>query len=332
MRKYKASPLPEGQRYENDYVSHYTMRMNYSDLPDSVPVPPYWITKYKMSPIWNSPLHSHEYIQIDYICKGHAVHVLQAKEYPMTRGDVCIIPPGVEHRLGEEISEEGYAVQLELMPAFFYRGQQSFPLPASCEEYELLAPFLVSVDQVLPKFSLSASDLSAVEAIFDEMLRENAERRPEYEHMLRALTDKLLTLFKRALHREENKNGCTPRLNAQRRYIIEAADYIRRNYASGLTVDEVARKFMISTSYFSFLFKSVTDKTFVKYLNSVRVLRAQELLRQSDFLVRDIGWMVGFHSVNNFNRAFFEEVGLSPRAYRKICQGGSDDGISSGSA
>ena len=41
--------------------------------------------------------HAHDYIQMWYVLKGECIHVFNEKEYPLGRGNVFVLPPGVPH-------------------------------------------------------------------------------------------------------------------------------------------------------------------------------------------------------------------------------------------
>ena len=82
-------------------------------------------------------------------------------------------------------------------------------------------------------------------------------------------------------------------------------------------IEDVARLAMLSQSYFSYLFKAITHKTFVEYLNSLRIQKAMDLLKVTNDLVVDVCFESGFKNVNHFNRTFKSMVGVSPMQYRK---------------
>ena len=80
---------------------------------------------------------------------------------------------------------------------------------------------------------------------------------------------------------------------------------------------------MLSPSYFSYLFKSITSKTFTEYLNTLRIASTQQLLKTTDKLILDICYEVGFNNVNHFNRMFKQSVGMSPKQYRNAKRDGN---------
>lgn len=66
----------------------------------------------------------------------------------------------------------------------------------------------------------------------------------------------------------------------KRQDILQAQEYIRNNLVEHLTVTGVAEMLNMNGSYFSHLFKKQTGKSFVDYVNFVRIQKAKELLPQ----------------------------------------------------
>jgi len=92
---------------------------------------------------------------------------------------------------------------------------------------------------------------------------------------------------------------------------------MEEQYSEDLSIEHMAKRFLLSQSYFSYLFKSITGKTFIEYLNGVRISKALELLKNTDKRVLDICYDVGFRNINHFNRMFRQLMGVSPMEYRK---------------
>ena len=75
---------------------------------------------------------------------------------------------------------------------------------------------------------------------------------------------------------------------------------------------------MMSPTYFSYVFKQITGRTFTEYLNYLRIMKAKELLTNSNKTVSGISYEVGFNDPAYFDRVFKKEVGMSPGKYRKF--------------
>ncbi|MCR5093713.1 MAG: AraC family transcriptional regulator [Lachnospiraceae bacterium] len=106
------------------------------------------------------------------------------------------------------------------------------------------------------------------------------------------------------------------------RRMISVADYIKNN----LTADDLSQTAMaemagISKDYFSRIFKNVTGMNYSKWLNTIRLEKATELLAYHDRTLTEIAMLSGFQSIPSFNRVFRSEKGMSPSEYRSLFAG-----------
>ena len=103
--------------------------------------------------------------------------------------------------------------------------------------------------------------------------------------------------------------------------IVKTLDFIRDNYSSGISLDNVSRHVLLSRSYFCTYFKGVTGENFVDVLNEFRVKKAKRLLSGSDIKVSAAAEAVGYKSVPYFYKIFTSHTGLTPSEYRKRHKG-----------
>lgn len=89
------------------------------------------------------------------------------------------------------------------------------------------------------------------------------------------------------------------------------------NYSQDIALADIARLYHYNEKYLGRLFKSQVGVSFGQYLNSRRLKKAAELLRQTKDSVLDISQAVGFNNVTYFNRLFQQLHGMSPTQYRK---------------
>lgn len=93
--------------------------------------------------------------------------------------------------------------------------------------------------------------------------------------------------------------------------------YVEQNYQRKLSLDEVALALNFAPSYFARFFKRFTNTTFLSYLNTYRINKAQWALINENKSITEISDEVGFGSVKTFNRLFKSTTGMSPSEYRK---------------
>lgn len=103
----------------------------------------------------------------------------------------------------------------------------------------------------------------------------------------------------------------------KRHWLIDKIiDYINENYASSLTMRDVAETFYLNPSYFCKLFKEETNITFTNYLMSIRVEKAKVLMKDSSLKIYDIASAVGYTNVQYFSTVFKEIEGITPSQFR----------------
>ena len=107
------------------------------------------------------------------------------------------------------------------------------------------------------------------------------------------------------------------RRNITEKLFEKAKEYINANYRDeNLSIRKLADELHISPSYLSLIFKKEADVTFLKYLVSVRLEVAKDLLLNSDLKIADIAERTGYPELNYFSYFFKKNFGISPREYR----------------
>jgi AraC-like DNA-binding protein len=102
--------------------------------------------------------------------------------------------------------------------------------------------------------------------------------------------------------------------------ITQVCDFIMKNFTSDLTLEQVARVANMSPNAFCSFFKQRTRKTFVNFLNEVRIGYACKLLSGDLFNVSEVCYLSGFHNLSNFNRQFIRILNKTPLRYKKDMQ------------
>lgn len=132
------------------------------------------------------------------------------------------------------------------------------------------------------------------------------------ENLLHCMKEHYRTFLPIILH-QQNKQ--------QNRYITSAKNYILEHYSDySLSLDTVAQKIGIHPNYLSRLFKEAMNINFIEYLNKYRIEKAKILLKTTRMMVKDIGFEVGFNSVQNYLRVFKKYENMTPKQYRETHQ------------
>lgn len=106
--------------------------------------------------------------------------------------------------------------------------------------------------------------------------------------------------------------------------VCETKDYISRNFEKNITLNEIASKYHITSSYLSKIFKSVTGVTFRKYLYIYRINQAKNILISGKFnSIAQVSFSVGFNDVCYFYRVFNKLERMTPTYYIKKMHSGT---------
>ena len=117
------------------------------------------------------------------------------------------------------------------------------------------------------------------------------------------------------LYKDELKENRKTLINPSLKRVIE---YIDQNYMHRLTLENVAKHVFLNKTYISQMFMKHLGISFVSYLESVRIYKAQELLQNTDISVTKIAEETGYASQSYFTKAFKKRVGMSPLQYRSV--------------
>jgi AraC-like DNA-binding protein len=95
--------------------------------------------------------------------------------------------------------------------------------------------------------------------------------------------------------------------------------YMINNFQQEITLDKAASIASLSAPAFCRYFKQRTNKTFIKFLNEIRISHACRMLEDQDFPVANISYACGYTNVSYFIRQFKGITGFTPLSYRKKC-------------
>jgi len=97
----------------------------------------------------------------------------------------------------------------------------------------------------------------------------------------------------------------------------EVADWMLENLGEDLTVDQLARRALMSSRTFARRFRADMGTTPAAWLNRQRLIRAQQLLEETDSALETIAQETGFGTAAVMRHHFVKMLQVSPQAYRR---------------
>ena len=245
--------------------------------------------------------HCHPYFELFYVESGACSFFIENNVYDLHEGDFLLIPPQVFHYtrypfgtcrrcnifFGENDMRECVKAALPGGGEFF-KGIRIFQVPEA---------YRVQIAELLARMER--------EVKIDDGIA---------EHMLRAQLEELFLLCARecAFLQELPAD-----IHTTDRQIVQAAQFIGRNYMDDISAADIAAAAGYSPNYLSRKFREAAGIGVHEYLTFIRLQRAAlELVSTADS-VTEIALRCGFSDGNYFKDAFKKKYGVTPSKYRK---------------
>ena len=104
-------------------------------------------------------------------------------------------------------------------------------------------------------------------------------------------------------------------------YVDKALNCIRSEYATGITVKEIAGRLNLDRSYFSTIFTQRVGMPPRDYLRTYRLNKAAELMTVYGEKPSTAALSVGYEDLFHFSKSFKQHFGVSPRTYVRTHRG-----------
>ena len=100
-------------------------------------------------------------------------------------------------------------------------------------------------------------------------------------------------------------------------YAEQIQNYVRQHYIDGFTSAQIQEACGLSYKYAGTLFKEVTGQTIKEYQCTLRLRKAEQLLKETNKSIAEIAQLTGFSDVFYFSKIFHRKKGCPPGEYRK---------------
>jgi len=252
--------------------------------------------------------HFHPEIELTLIVRGEGKRFVGDDIANFRAGDLCLLGPNLPHTwLSDQPNPTDNStcesVVIQFLPDCF--GDGFFDRP----ELRAVARLLRHARQGL-QFTGPARDAA------DAAMRQMESLAP-LPRML-ALLDTLGRLAGSRHAKALSSSHFAPTFaEDDRRRIDEVSRFIFDHADEPLRLEDAADVAHLSASGFSRFFRRATGKSFVRYVNELRVARACRRLSETEDSIAAIAFESGFGNLANFNRRFLEIKQLTPREFRK---------------
>ncbi len=252
-------------------------------------------------------VHWHKEIEFFYITSGKAIIYCDFNPITVSEGDFVVVNSNQLHQ-GQNLSNRLGRYNIIVDPDLFYTGFKS-----RCE-----TKYIYPIMQNYILFKNKISDDKEIGNLIQKLIKEYEMQENGFELMIKGYLYELFGL----LVRRHVVSYITPREYEKRLQQLKRFDrvfrYVEENYSQKITLTEAADMANMSRSHFCRSFKELTGKTFIEYVNFIRLNRAELFLSNSNMSVTEIAMCVGFNDINYFSRLFKQYKGMPPSDVRTI--------------
>ena len=252
------------------------------------------------------PEHTHDYVEVIYMCTGQTTHIVNGKQLVLEQGDLLFLSQSAAHEVCRA-GEGDIAVNFIVLPEFF-----SAPLSMIGEEETPLRKFLIDClcgqNSGAGYLYFDVSEVKPIQNLLENLLwiliRDTPNKRKMSQMTMALLLMQLL--------------GHTETLTTDDhgdKVVWQVLRYVESNYIDG-SFGELTQQLHYDPSWLSREIKRKTGKTYTQLIQEKRLAQAAFLLRNTDRNVSDIAFAVGYENISYFHRIFADSYGKSPRHYR----------------
>ncbi|MGV2103414.1 MULTISPECIES: helix-turn-helix domain-containing protein [unclassified Rhizobium] len=249
--------------------------------------------------------HWHAQVEVNYVMRGTVHYRMSDHQFSLKAGEMCLFWGGQPHQMDESSDDSIYA-GAHLPLVYFFR---------------MRLPVAISSQLMRGATMLTSATDAADNENFARWHRYATSGDPaKSQHAV----DELLLRIERILLEPYSMIGLgaelaenDPPYAQSSRNVARMCDFIAANFMEDIDTIDIARAADLHPKYAMNLFKKSTGMTLSKYVNLLRLSRAQAMLMSEEANVLQVAMDSGFGSISAFNKSFRHIAGMSPSDFRR---------------
>ena len=254
--------------------------------------------------------HWHQAFEIDYCLEGSIHFRTPDTDILMQKGDAVFVNSNTLHQL--EVPDSGSNAEYYTL---FFDGELLSGGYGTLFHEKYLMPIISC--QELQSFMLSTNDTAGIRMLnylIDIVDLFRGESRG-YELDVRTKLGQFWLMLLDETEEIRTRSGHAKMLDHVR--VKEMISFLEEHYGEKLTLEQIAQSVGIGERECGRCFSRSIGITPIDYLNRYRIRQAARLIVQSTDPIGQIADQCGFSSDSYFGKMFREQIGCSPRDYRK---------------
>ncbi len=254
------------------------------------------------------PPHSHNYVEMIYMCKGCTHHLINGEDVYLQKGEILLL----SQKAVQEIypaGKEDIAVNFIILPEFF-----GDCLKIIASERNMLRDFVISClrgeNSSCGYFHFKVTDILPIQNLIENLIFTVWNRQPNKRSMNQVTMGLLFLLLMNQMDKLETGTESEPQ-----RFVMQILAYVEEHYRDG-ELSELAERMHYDLYWLSKEIRKRTGKTYTELVQDKRLRQAAYLLKNTGMPVTDIAIEVGYSNISYFHRIFQKRYHMTPKKYR----------------
>ena len=255
-----------------------------------------------------APSHTHPYYEFYFFIGGEVSIEIDNDIFPLSSGDLVIIPPGIPHH-AVVLDNKKYYQRFVL----WISNRYVLDLCSDSQDYNYIFSVMSANKQFVHHYDQIAFNALQTK-IFGIIQEINQDRFGKAVKLNILISDLLIDINRKAY---EQKNPLLIRREAS--LYQNLITYIENNLTKPFTLEDIAAEFYVSKYHISHLVKDNLGISLHQYILKKRLELFKDYLRETGDL-QEAYQKCGFTEYSVFFRAFKKEYGISPSSYKRIIE------------
>lgn len=252
------------------------------------------------------PEHSHDFIEVVYMCLGSTTHIINGKEVLLSEGELLFLSRNARHSI-RRADENDIGINFIILPEFFTNsisslGEEDSPLKRFITES--LESGSGGADYLHFKVAGELPVQNLVENLIWILINDTKNKRTVNRITMELLFQHLM--------------NCTDSIsyaNEEDELVVKFLRYIEDNYRDA-SLTEAAKLLFCDQSWLSREIKKRTGKNYTDLIRERRLAQAVFYLKNTNMKISQIVPAIGYDNVSYFYRIFFDAYNMTPKEFR----------------